>query len=653
MPTRSSRIFSRFHAVIAVADAKTGAMLVSVFSAIVLAGCAAEFAYGDAQYLVANDQVEAGLAKYQEALKLDPNNAEYRAAYAQTRERTANVFLEQADRLLEAGQRGEAEQIYRRVLALDPRNDRARAGIGVLVRDQRHAEQLKEAAAELERKNIESARAKLSSVLGENPHNEEARSMLNSIEVKAEAPALESLLAEVYKKPISIEFKDAQLKQVFEAISHSSGLNILFDKDVKVDQKTSIFLKNSTIEAAIYYMLLTNQLEQQVMDANTLLIYPANSGKQKDYQQLVVKTFHLANAKAKAIAETLKTIMKIQNVVVDENLNMLIVRDSPEAIRLAEKLVAMQDVPEPEVMLEVEILEISRERLMELGISYPGSLTLTPLSAAGGTALTVADLRHVNQKTMGAAIDPIKLNARKVDTDADILANPRIRVLNHEKAKIMIGNRVPSITTSIVATGAISESVSYMDVGLKLEVEPTIYLDNDVAIRIALEVSNIIDTQKSASGTVTYTIGTRNANTMLRLKDGENQVLAGLINDEDRRSANKLPGLGDIPIAGRLFGSTLNDGTKSEIVLSITPHLIRNIKRPEASAAEFPSGTESSLRRRPDLSARPASVTLAAGATAPEAGKPPAAEPGPIAGPVPVPTPAPQALPAAGEEKAE
>lgn len=653
MSSQSACIFSISRAVNATVLIKAGVILAGVLSVFLLAGCASQAAYEAARNLSANGNVEAGLAKFQEAIRLDPDNLEFKAAYERTHEQSTSALLQQADRLVEAGQRAEAEQIYRRVLAIDPGNERASAGIELIGRNERHAELLNAAAADLEKKDSDAAKAKLSVVLREDPKNEKTRTMLRTIEEETKAPpALESLLAEAYKRPISIEFKDASLKQIFEVIARTSGLNILFDKDVKGDQKTSIFLKDSTIEAAIYYLLLTNQLEQQVMDANTLLIYPDNADKQKNYQQMVVKTFLLANAKASTVADTLKTLLKMHDVVVDDKLNMLIVRDSPEALRLAEKLIATQDVPEPEVMLEVEVLEVSRERLMELGVDLPGSLSLTPLSTSGGATLTLADLRNLNQNSVGATINPVTINARKVDTDADILANPRIRVLNHEKAKIVIGERVPSITSSAVpsANGTlISQAINYLDVGLKLEVEPTIYLDNDVAIRIGLDVSSIVNTQTTADGTVAYTIGTRTANTMLRLKDGENQVLAGLINDQDQRTANKFPGLGDIPILGRLFGSTLHDGTKTEIVLSITPHLIRNIKRPDATASEFLSGTENSLRRRPDFSYR-ASAAPVAGVTAPpEAGaaKPTGVAPDSATGPI-----APPADGGAGAEKA-
>jgi general secretion pathway protein D len=583
---------------------------------LLLAGCASQSPFREGQNLTAKGNVEAGMSKFQEALKLEPDNIEFKTAYARSRERTILNRLEQADRQSRSGQALEAEQSYRRVLALDPANERARAGIEGLARDARHATLLQAAALDVEKKNSDLALQKLTLILRENPKNETARALLISLSKKLEAPAVvaESLLAESYKVPITLDFKEATLKQIFDVIAQTSGLNILFDKDVKLDQKASIILKKSTIEAAIYFVLLTNNLEQQVIDANTLLIYPNNADKQKTYQQVIVKTFLLSSAKASAVAETLKTLIKLHEVVVDDKLNMLIVRDTPEALRLAEKIIATQDIAEPEVMLEVEVLEVSRERLLELGVAWPGNLTLTPLTMAtaatplSSTGLTVTDLRGLNQSSLGAAIDPAKINARAVDTDSNILANPRIRVLNHEKAKILIGDRVPSISTTTVSSSVgntTSEAVSYLDVGLKLDVEPTVYLDNDVAIRIGLEVSSIVNTQKSPAGTVYYTIGTRAANTMLRLKDGENQVLAGLINDQDQRSANNVPGLGDIPILGRLFGSTLRDGKKTEIVLSITPHIIRNIKPLNAGDSEFLSGTENSLRRRPDFTPRP------------------------------------------------
>jgi len=609
----------------------TAMAVLSLLALLLLGGCAAQMSFREAKSLLANQQPDAALARLQEAVAQDPGDTEYRNAYLMTRQKVTASHLEQAKVALAAGQRSEAELQYRRVLEIEPTNPLARAGLQALARDARHERVLSQAAQQLQERKQETARALVSGVLDENPGNERARELFRQITAKAELQPEKSGLAAARSKPLSIDFKDASIKQVFEVIARTSGLNILFDKDVKLDQRTSLSLANSSVESAIYYLLLTNQLEQQEMDANTILIYPSNAAKQKEYQQMVVRTFVLANANAKAVGDLIKTMVKSRDVVVDEKLNMVILRDSAEAVRLAEKLVALQDVVEPEVMLEVEILEVARDRLMELGVAWPNSASFAPLAGDSGV-LTLGDLRNLNRNTIGVTVDPLKINARKVDGDTNLLANPRIRVLNREKAKIVIGNKVPSITTSVIATGIVSESATYLDVGLKLEVEPIVYVDNDVTIRMQLEVSNIVGTSTSKQGTTTYNIGTRSANTTLRLKDGENQVLAGLINDEDRRTANKVPGLGDLPLAGRLFGSTLNDGKKTEIVLSITPHLIRNIQRPVGDAAEFLSGTENSLRRRPG-----AVPELAVEAAAPALGAPAAA-----ATPAPEPVKAPE-----------
>jgi general secretion pathway protein D len=277
-------------------------------------------------------------------------------------------------------------------------------------------------------------------------------------------------------------------------------------------------------------------------------------------------------------------------------------------------LLANLDLAEPEVMLDVEVLEVSSKRLMDLGVNWPNRFsvlsapqTSTTSSTVGGALvvntnttsgpLTLESLKSVNASQIGVP-NPV-LNLRKEDGDTNVLANPRIRVKNREKAKIHIGDRLPVITTTSTANVGVAESVSYLDVGLKLDVEPNVYLENDVAIKVGLEVSNVVSTVKSASGTTAYQIGTRNAATVLRLKDGETQVLAGLINDEDRKSANKVPGLGDLPIFGRLFSSHLGETNKNEIVLLITPHVVRNVSRPEAMASEFMSGTESNVGAPP------------------------------------------------------
>ena len=577
---------------------------------LLLSGCAAQMAYRDGRDLAERGQAAAALVKFEEAANLDKGGAQYRIAVLQTRENLINAALAEAEVERLADRASGALSAFNRVIAIQPNNSLALEGIKALDDAKRHAKWLSMAQVAMDKKDTKESQLWLRMIILENPKHVLAQALLQLND--ADAPKIPSLqantLATAYRKPITIEFKDAQLKTVFEVLSRTSGLNFILDKDIRADQKTSIFLKNSTIEAALNLTLLTNQLEQRTLDANTVMIYPNTQIKQKDYQPLVIKSFYLANAEAKNVAATLKSFLKTRDVVVDDKLNLLIVRDSPEAIRLAEKLVALHDVREAEVMLEVEVLEVKRTRLMDLGIRWPDQLGLTLLPSTTGGALNLLDLKNlytsaktsapIDGEKVGATVSGININAKKVDTDANILANPRIRVRNREKAKILIGERVPNITTTSTSTGFVSESVSYVDVGLKLDVEPTIYVDSEVGIKISLEVSNIISQLQTKSGSIAYQIGTRTAQTVLRLKDGENQILAGLISNEERSTGNKIPGLGDIPIAGRLFGNQADDGSRTEIVLSITPRILRNIQRLDAATMEFDAGTENSLGGR-------------------------------------------------------
>jgi general secretion pathway protein D len=424
-----------------------------------------------------------------------------------------------------------------------------------------------------------------------------------------------SPLDEALSKKITLQFRDAPVRSLFDAIGKTSGLNIVIDKDVQPDLKASIYLKDTTIRNAIEKVVLTTRLGWRATDDNTLLIYPDEPAKQSDYQGLVVRGFHLANADVKMVANSLKTVLKFRDVVVDEKLNMIVVRDTPQAIAMADQLIALHDVAEPEVMLEVAIVEVTKGKLQSLGIAWPASLTLVPISRVSNTSTTVssgvvvansapgsptlADLLGLNTNNLGMTMGGITFSANDTDSGVNVLANPRIRAKNKEKAKIQIGERVPNVSSNATSNGVISQAVTYIDVGLKLEVEPQVFPGNEIGLKISLEVSNINSTiENKTAGTVNYRIGTRNASTVLRLKDGENQILAGLIQDSDRQSVTKVPLLGDIPLLGRLFRSDSTDKAKTELILSITPRLIRGVSKPTAEAETFDAGTVTSVRGR-------------------------------------------------------
>jgi len=595
---------------------------------LLLNACATgQIAFDDGRALIAQGRIEEGLARLETAMRENPKRLEFRTYYLRARDLYLAELLATAEKARAAKQFPEAEALYRRILELDPNNRRALQGVEAIALDRRHEEALTRAVKSLEEGDTEAARLGLRQILMENPAHAQARALEARIEEKDAARRATPTLGAAFRKPVTLEFREANLRAIFEVLSQTTGINFIFDRDVRPDLRATLFVRNTSIEDVINLLLVTNQLEKRVLNENTVLIYPNTPAKAKEYQELVVRMFYLTNADVKQTLNMIKTLVKTRDVFIDERLNLLVMKDTPAAIRLAEKLIAAQDQAEPEVVLEVEVMEVKRNRLLDLGIQWPNQFTALNLATQnvqtfqGGVNVVTTPVQAQNVVTVdtlrnltGAqvAVSPnLQLNLKKEDGDAQILANPRIRVRNKEKARIHIGERVPVITTTTTANVGVSESVNYLDVGLKLDVEPLISLDNEVSMRVGLEVSSIVREIRSQSGSLTYQVGTRTATTVLRLKDGETQALAGLISDEDRQNASKVPGLGDLPLLGRLFSSQRDETAKTEIILLITPRIVRNLVRPEMAAMEFPSGTEAAVGGA-SLELRPAPEPAAA-----------------------------------------
>ena len=581
-----------------------------VLLGILLAGCAADRVHRQGLAAIERGDYESGVGLLQQAAHDDPRNMTFRLDLQTQRNVAVQQLVARSDSERGAQQLEAAARDYRRVLAIDPSNDRAQRGLLGLEADARHALTVSRARGDFERKDYDAAEAKLRTVLNEDPGYAPAQELAAQINTARGPITVAPRLKTRENHKVTLQLRDAPTKMVFEVLSRETGINFILDKDVKSDTKTTIFVQDVPVEQAIDLVLDQNALARQILADNMVLIYPNIAAKQKDYEQLIVRTFYLTNAVPKDVENMLKTVLGAKTLFIDERTSSLVIRDTPDTVRMAEKLVASLDVAEPEVMLEVEVLELSRSRLQDLGIQYPTAATLTPsrlASAAGavtGTAgLVLSDLEHQNSNTVGISALSITLNAMKQAGLVNTLASPRIRARNKEKAKVLIGSKEPVITNSVTPTAAgapvVTGSVQYLDVGLTLEVQPTIYLDSDVAIKLSLEVSSILKQVATASGTIAYEIGTRNANTLLRLKDGETQILAGLIQESDTRTGNTIPGLGDIPILSRLFGTHHTDHEKDEIVLSITPRIIRMQPRPASDATEFWYGTETRTRSMP------------------------------------------------------
>ncbi|MGJ8620924.1 MAG: type II and III secretion system protein [Methylophilaceae bacterium] len=548
--------------------------------------------YISAKQLIAHGRLEEGFNKLQTLTEQYPNNPQFRNALKMQQDLKIAKLIETAEMALHKKLPLEAESIFQEVLSILPKNQRALDGLKKVKILQKHTTLMLDARQAFDNNEFDRARLLVRGVLAEDSGNQEAQRLFEELDAEAinkinTVPKIKT----AFKKLVSLEFNNVPIKSVFEYIGKAGQLNFSFDREVSDAMLVSILLRDTPIEDAIQTILTTNQLAKKILNPNTILIYPIS--RSQEYEELYVRSFYLNNMDAKSAMQLVKTVLKAKDVYIDEELGTLVMRDTLESIKTAEKLIASQDLVEPEVMLEVEVMEVNRRNLEEIGIRYPTQASIGVQGADGTPGrLTLAELKSFNSDLGVFSItDPVlALNLLQQDTDTNLLANPKIRVKNRDQAKIHVGDKIPVLTSVANSTGFVSQSVSYIEVGIKLEVEPTILIQNQVSIKVKLEVSNIIDQVSTNSGVLAYSIGSRNADTTLQLKDGETQILAGLFKDDEQSTTYKVPGLSSLPLIGRFFTNNNQDKRKNEIVLLITPRILHNIVPVNSVYTLFPSG---------------------------------------------------------------
>lgn len=590
----------------------------------------------EAERQIAAGDYEQGLGKLMALVAEKSRETEARAALLRARALAVGTLERQAREALEAERIAEATALYQRIAVIDPGNAAAASGIEAVKVRERRAEAVKKAEEAIRSGELALAERRLRDVLLEEPRHRRALVLMAQVaERQRKQNPLGPVLGPEFRKNVSLEFRDVNLKSVFDAIWHASGVNFILDRDVRSDAKASIFVRDVTVEEAIDAVLMTQQLARKLVNSKTVFIYPKTPQKINEYQDLTVRNFFLAHADAKQVQNMLKTILKIRDVFIDEKRNLVVVRDSQEAVEMAEKLVRAHDQPEPEVMLALDVIEIKRSKLSEIGLNLPGKVAVgvgNPITVQAARDLTGAGV-SIGIGGLGVTGPGVvgEINLSKTSGDTNMLANPRIRVRNREKAKIHIGDRLPVVTTTSSSTSTfVGQTVNYLDVGLKLEVEPQVMLDDDVVIKLNLEVSSATQSKVNASF---YDVGTRNTNTVLTIRDGETQVLAGLIRDDEREAGNRVPGIGDLPVLGRLFANEKREQDKTEIILAITPRVLRNLTRPGADLVEYVSG--------PELRTGGAAASSAPAPVSPVAPPRPVPAPAVITSPAPPPVMAP------------
>ncbi len=583
--------------------------------ALFIAGCAGNQAFRKGTEASQQGEWDAAVRYFGEAHKADPENKDYKIEYRRARFEAAKEHLKRGNRDLSEKSYDRATEEFRLALQLEPTFSNARNALESTLA-QRESERRYQAALALLAAGKESeARDELGRAMELNPVHAEAGAALRDLRRKSQKPIIGQFEINLKStKPITIKLADTSAREAFQILSKLSGVNFLFDEEVK-DRRVTLSLEDVKFEQALDLLTTLANLSKKVISENTMVLYPNTPGKHSQYQDQFIRTFYLSNIDAKKAVNLVRSIIQVKKIFVNEELNAIVVRDDPDVIKLVEKILDANDITDSELLLDVEILEVDRTKLLNLGVELsPASASASIVESGASTATTggsttttagtagrisLLTLRNLTSGNVLFSLPSAILNLKKENSGVEILANPKIRVRNRGKAKLHIGEKVPIITSS-TNLGVVTESIQYQDVGVKLDVEPWVHHNNEATLKVRLEVS-ALGAEVRGAQTVAFRINTRVTESELRLHDRETQIIGGLIQDEERTSMTRIPGLGDIPGLGYLFSSQNRNKVKTDILMSITPYITRSTAIPPRDVTSVWSGKENQVSsQRPE-----------------------------------------------------
>ena len=623
----------------------------------VLSGCTGgRQAFSSGEKFETAGNYDEAMYSYAEAFRKEPEVGEYRVCFLKAREKAADKHYRKGLELYNKGNYVAAQEEFQSAYGLDPSKDIYKQQVETTGR-LKDAQLAFQEGLDFEKTNkLKDANRAFTHAVALNSGNKEYQAAMRRVSGlrKNKLEGFELNLKSA--KPITLKFKEAKIKDVFNILTQLSGINFVFDEGVK-DQNVSIYMENGTFQQAME--LLTNmfKLGSKVLNESTVIIYPKTPEKIKQYEDMELRTFHLNFLEAKKAINLIRGMIQVRKIQVNEDSNSIIVRDTKDVVDVVDKILDANDVPDPEVMLDIEVLELNDADTqnvglllsnynVSMGIFAPDGTQLSSTLPTTGTASTSTSTSSTTGSTpiISSLIRAFKTNGygafvtapsgtynlAKTLSKGEVLSNPKIRIKNKEKSKFTVGTRVP-ITTTTTTNTTTSVNVQYVDVGVKVNAEPTIQLNNEVSIKLSLEVSSILSTESvggSTSATQVVTIGTRNLDTVLSLKDGETSVIGGLISRTNTSDKNKIFMLGDLPLIGPLLSNNNDSKSKTELLLAITPHLVRGITVPQIDLSAFMSGKEdepSLVRPLGAFEEEPVFATDA-NVSSPQAGQPPKAD---------------------------
>ncbi|MES9866156.1 MAG: hypothetical protein ABW157_12520 [Candidatus Thiodiazotropha sp. LLP2] len=553
-------------------------------------GCASQqIQIEEADQYAANEEWLNAVLVYRKANAKTPGDIEFRSRLKQTELKAADYYYQKGIKLIEIGNEDGAIVEFQQGLVAMPDHSKLNQAMNELLARQEAIRLYSEAKANYQAERTIEAKNILEEAIKLSPGHKESKQLLASIEHSI-SDRWSGQLALTSEEPITLNFSETDLKLAFEFIAKSFGINVVFDDAVK-ETPVTLFAHDVTFEQAINLLLMTTKTFYKEIGVNTVLVAPDTREKREQYEELIIKSFALRSIQAKEMASILKGVLGLKSILTNETLNMVIVRADLEILLLAEQVINVNDRKPAELILDVEILEVNRTKAEQLGLDIGSQISVTYGDIVGSIS---KGLREGVFR-----IPPTVLRFFKQDVDAKTLANPKVRVINGKPAKIHIGDRVPLRSSTVQdATGQTRTTFEYKDIGIKLTVEPDIHLDNSVTVKMGLEVSTLgqnLGTQDEPA----FSIGTRNADTSMLLRDGETAILGGLIRDEERSSETRVPGLGDIPVLGSLFTTYDDQRTRTDVLLTITPRIVRAWDLPPEESRSLFSGTRNNYSSKP------------------------------------------------------
>lgn len=594
--------------------------------ALALAGCATSAAFRAGERAERREEFDRAVLEYSKAVQQSPDNLDYKRALERARLRSSQEHAFAARRLASRALYKEALDELRLALDLNP-------GSETLMAETHDLEQRRNAAA-----------------TGET---------IQQVKDRVREGALPGLiLGPGGNEPLGLTFRNASLREAYQALGHIAGVNFIFDPQFQ-DQNITIDLKDVPFEEALTALASVGRTFYRVAESHIVNVIPDTPAKRRDYEQQMVRTFFLSNADLKETIDLLRVVLGARRVAPLPGANALTINDTPDKVAAAERIIDVVDKQRSEVVVEVEILEVNRSRLKDYGIeitsALPGvegvvgaifpksTVTETTTDANGNPItterpLTLNDNPYSKSQLVITGLPGVIYRLLKTDTSTRLLANPQLRTSDGETAQARFGDQVPVPVTTFapIATGGVSQqpitSFEYKNVGVNIDITPRVHHDGDVTLVLKLEVSAVGPLFQNLP-----TFQNRTVTSVIRLRDGETNILAGLISDSERQTITTIPGLGSIPVIGRIFSRNRTEGQETDIVMTLTPHIVRRASLTEEDLRSFPLGGESSplLFEIPGIPTSPTAAPRAPESPRPEPIRPPVLTPSPSPTPGP------------------